>query len=211
MNGYWALQVSTNVKSVLDIKCSHSTSMILSSYCNWRDAIFPSTCFTWPLPRTVNIAQTGGSILTTKVSNRGKKSWDWAQPSDEALSGALGDVATHCNPAEIQMLQLLWTWPCGPLLKVGGWLGTHWKPGGLSPKEMYCSLPKAVMKLLSSVYRSHLIVPSNSSWLGHGADGWIQRMSCFSHMLYLDFSFLLISEQLSWRVKEALSFIYINI
>lgn len=62
MNGYWALQVSTNVKSVLDIKCTHSTSMILNSYCNWRDAIFPSTCFTWPLPRTVILLRPEGQF-----------------------------------------------------------------------------------------------------------------------------------------------------
>ena len=62
MNGYWALQVSTNVKSVLDIKCTHSASMILSSFCNWRDAIFPSTCFKWPLPRTVILLRLEGQF-----------------------------------------------------------------------------------------------------------------------------------------------------
>ena len=104
---------------ILDIKFTHSNSMILSSSSNWQDAIFSSMGFTWPLPRTVMIAQTNCQSWLPRSQAEKKK----VRSGSAFWRGLIWDpcwCCCPCDPVEIQVVQLLWTWPPGPLLKFGG-------------------------------------------------------------------------------------------
>lgn len=83
---------------ILDIKFTHSNSMILSSSSNWGVAIFYSVGFTWPLPRTVMIAQTSCKSWLPRSQAEKKKGEIWLSLLKRPRLGPL--------------LMLLPTWPC---------------------------------------------------------------------------------------------------